>query len=413
MPSLERRQAKPFSPRILVIAGLFQFVQSFVLVHARIVSRGPVSGNRVLARILASGKLMPVSNAPQATGGSMATRSKRLITVLSIGVVLIFCAIFYTRYFLARPIGAGPAGPPVDRSAFSEPWTQRSVRLIGIGDSITAGLGADSPDHTFFNRLIKNPDDEYLGMQGICLSRVLPNLQYENYAISGSTSREHLAVIDERLETHDTEVFGLVVMTTGGNDLIHSYGRRPPKECAMYGATLAQAGPWIDAFKVRLDEMLEKIDACFPGGCEVYLADIYDPTDGVGDAPSIYLPDWPDGLAIHAKYNEVIAECAESHADVHVVRLHEMFLGHGAHCRQFWRATYKREDPYYWFYDNIEDPNDRGYDAIRRTFLNSVVEHSVLYSRRETDPNRVAEQRHATGPAIGTIFSEGSPAPRR
>ena len=54
------------------------------------------------------------------------------------------------------------------------------------------------------------------------------------------------------------------------------------------------------------------------------------------------------------------------------------FLGHGAHCRQFWRASYVSEDPYYWFYENIEDPNDRGYDAIRRVFLKAMVEHSTL-----------------------------------
>lgn len=325
----------------------------------------------------------------------MATRSKRIAAVSSLGAALVLGAVFYIHFYMSRPIGTGPAGPPVDRAAFSEPWTQQSVQLIGIGDSITAGLGADSPDHTFFNRLLKNPADEYPDMQGICLSRVLPNLQYENYAISGSTSREHLAVIDRRLETYDADVFGLVVMTTGGNDLIHSYGRRPPKECAMYGATLVQAGPWIDAFKDRLDKMLGKIDSCFPGGCEIYVADIYDPTDGVGDAPSIYLPHWPDGLAIHAKYNEVISQCAASRPNVHVVPLHKTFLGHGAHCRQFWRSTYVREDPYYWFYDNIEDPNDRGYDAIRRAFLNTIVEHSALYQDGDRKLQAAREQPRA------------------
>ncbi len=321
----------------------------------------------------------------------MPSRSKRIATILSIGVALVLGSVFYTRYFLSRPIGRGPAGPQVHRDVFSKPWTEKAIRLIGIGDSITAGLGADSPDHTFFNRLVKNPDDEYLDMQNICLSRVLPNLTSQNLAISGSTSRDHLVVIDERLKPHGPDVFGLVVMTTGGNDLIHSYGRSPPRECAMYGATLVQAAPWIEAFRLRLDEMLRKIDACFPGGCEIHLADIYDPTDGVGDAPSVYLPHWPDGLAIHAKYNEVIAECAGSRPNVHIVPLHKAFLGHGAHCRQFWKKTYVPEDPHYWFYDNIEDPNDRGYDAIRRIFLNSIVEHSVPFREEHLDPKDPAE----------------------
>ena len=27
-------------------------------------------------------------------------------------------------------------------------------------------------------------------------------------------------------------------------------------------------------------------------------------------------------------------------------------------------GTYVRDDPHYWFYDNIEDLNDRGYDQF-------------------------------------------------
>lgn len=306
------------------------------------------------------------------------TRAKRLLVIVSSGALICSGIVFYTTFFMARPVGEGPAGPAVARENFDRPWTERKVKLVGLGDSITAGLGAKSSNHTFFNRILVNPQDEYEDMHGICLSTVLPNLEHENFAISGSTSQEHMATIEDRLQVHDEDVFGLVVMTTGGNDLIHSYGRMPAKECAMYGATEEQAAPWIEAFGQRLTLMLDKVEAAFPGGCEIYLADIYDPTDGVGDAPSIYLPKWPDGLAIHAKYNETIRRCAASRANVHVVPLYETFLGHGSHCRQFWRSTYVAEDPHYWFYTNIEDPNDRGYDAIRRVFLNTMVANTQL-----------------------------------
>lgn len=311
------------------------------------------------------------------------TQHKRLRLLVGLGLLLVAVSVFYIRYFLARPVGSGPAGPAVEAAAFEKPWTERKVKLVGIGDSITAGLGADTPSHTFFNRLVTNPDDEFADMRGRCLTAVLPNLEHENIAMSGSTSREHLHHINDRLATHDEQVFGLVVMTTGGNDLIHSYGRRPPTECAMYGATLAQAEPWIENYAQRLGTMLDSIQEKFPGGCEIYLADIYDPTDGVGDAPSVYLPHWPDGLAIHARYNQAIAKCAAARPYVHVVPLYDTFLGHGSHCRQFWRSTYDRSDPYYWYFENIEDPNDRGYDAIRRLYLNAIVEHSALAPPRE------------------------------
>ena len=46
-----------------------------------------------------------------------------------------------------------------------------------------------------------------------------------------------------------------------------------------------------------------------------------------------------------------------------------VFLGHGIHSRKFWHPHYHADDPGYWYYDNLEDPNDRGYDALRRVFL--------------------------------------------
>jgi hypothetical protein len=58
---------------------------------------------------------------------------------------------------------------------------------------------------------------------------------------------------------------------------------------------------------------------------------------------------------------------------VRVVPIYEEFLGHGIHCRQFWRTHYRARDPHYWYSSNIEDPNDRGYDAIRRVFLNAIL----------------------------------------
>lgn len=219
------------------------------------------------------------------------------------GILLIVAAVAYRQFWLARPIGSGPAGPSVPRAPFTQVWTLRRVLVVGIGDSITAGLGAARPSHSLFNRLVRNPADEFPEMDGLCSSAVFPKIETRNIAVSGSTSLDHVDAIRTRLPRQDPATFGLVIMTTGGNDLIHWYGQRPPREGAMYGATLQQARPWIQAFQQRLDRMLDLIDERFPGGCQVFLADIYDPTDGVGDAPSVYLPAWPDGLAVHAAYN--------------------------------------------------------------------------------------------------------------
>jgi lysophospholipase L1-like esterase len=305
----------------------------------------------------------------------MSAKSKRLIGILTVGIVLLGTAFYYLSVYFIHPVGSGPAGPPVSRAAFSKPWTDRPVFLVGIGDSVTAGFGARK-GYSYFDRLVTSPSDEFADMKGICLQTVMPKLQFTNLAISGSTSLEHVKKELPRLLTADSNVLGIVVLTTGGNDLIHNYGRTPPRDQAMYGANLEQAKPWIEDFDRRLDLMIDEITARFPGGCRIFLANIYDPTDGVGDIRHTTLPDWPDGLKILSAYNEIIQKCVDAHTNVHLVNMHDAFLGHGIHCAQFWTEHYDRKDPHYWYFINLEDPNERGYDALRRLFLNEMAAHS-------------------------------------
>jgi lysophospholipase L1-like esterase len=302
----------------------------------------------------------------------MSAKSKRLIGILMVGIVLLGMAFYYLSVYFIHPVGHGPSGPPVSRAAFSTPWTERPVLLVGIGDSVTAGFGARR-GYSYFDRLFKNPSDEFADMTGICLSAVMPKLQFTNLAISGSTSVEHMERELPRLPAVESNVLGIVVLTTGGNDLIHNYGRTPPRDQAMYGASLEQAKPWIEDFDRRLDLMITGITARFPGGCQIFLANIYDPTDDRGDIQHTTLPNWPDGLKILSAYNQIIQNCANTHTNVHLVNMHDAFLGHGIHCAQFWTKHYDWKDPHYWYFVNLEDPNERGYDAIRRLFLNEMA----------------------------------------
>ncbi|HPD31753.1 MAG TPA: SGNH/GDSL hydrolase family protein [Phycisphaerae bacterium] len=299
-------------------------------------------------------------------------RRLRPVRLFVIAAVCVVAAFAVKHFWFSLPIGEGPAGPVVPREMFQAVWTSRPVLLVGIGDSITDGFGA-SEGHSYFDMLISNPADESPEMKGICLGSVLPNLKSLELAVSGSTSIHHLTSQLARLEVQPPEVLGLVVMTTGGNDIIHNYGHSPPQEGAMYGATFEQARPWIAAFDERLKSMLDRIEQCFPGGCHIFLANIYDPTDGVGDATRAGLPAWPDAMKVLAAYNEIIARHAGQRPNVHLVDIHSEFLGHGIYCTQPWRRHYRWADPHYWYYMNLEDPNDRGYDAIRRLFLLEIA----------------------------------------
>jgi len=260
-----------------------------------------------------------------------------------------------------------------------KPWSHSPVLMIGLGDSVTAGYGT-SPEHSYFGRIVSNPEDEFPEMRGICLRSVFPNLKATNHSISGTISAEHVDQQLPKLERAGSETLGIVVITTGGNDLIHNYGRTPPREGAMYGARLEEAKPWIAKFEKRLHDMFRRIQELFPGGCHVFIADIFDPTDGFGDIENAGLPPWPEGESALQAYNDVIRRSSTTFPFVHVVGVHDAFLGHGIHCAQRWGKHYRQEDPTYWYYMNLEDPNDRGYDAIRRLFLLEIAK--VFADRR-------------------------------
>ena len=50
------------------------------------------------------------------------------------------------------------------------------------------------------------------------------------------------------------------------------------------------------------------------------------------------------------------------------------------------RSHFDRSDPHYWYYHNLEDPNDRGYDALRRVFLNAIIGQRSQFEPAKLQP---------------------------
>lgn len=228
------------------------------------------------------------------------------------------------------------------------------MQLLGLGDSMTRGYGA-SAGRSYFQQLQQQ------------LPAHLPQMQAAvNLAVDGTTSVQHLQDQLPRVQSYHRSIFGLVVASSGGNDLLHSYGQRPPREGAAYGATLAQARPWAAVFQKRLESIRAGLQTRFPGGFHWFLANIYDPTDGQGDIQNmgLPLPPWPDGVRVVQLYNDTLARFAAAHPEqVTLLDIHAAFLGHGAH---------HGSAPY--FYDpNIEDPNDAGYDCLTELFRTAIA----------------------------------------
>lgn len=303
------------------------------------------------------------------------------------GLVLILACILLWYVMKGRfihPAGAGPAGPKVAAEPFRHPWSNSDTVLLGIGDSITSGYGA-TDKHSYIDLLVHNDDSACPDMKGCDLSHVFPNLQFKNNSEPYTTSEEHLREQVKYVSKHTVGTKGIVVMTSGGNDVIHSYGMHPPEEGAMYGCSASDAMKWKEVYHKRLKTMIEKITKQFPGGCEIFIGNIFDPTDDIGDIqnghPMLMLHPWKDGLKVLDIWNSTIAQTCKEYPNVHLVDLYTPFLGHGIHCTDRRNPHYRSEDPHYWYFENLEDPNDRGYDAIRRIFLQEMVK--VLNKKAE------------------------------
>ena len=271
-----------------------------------------------------------------------------------------------------RPMGTGPAGPAVAAAPFEKVWSEQEVVFLGVGDSITRGYGA-SGGLTYFDLLKQNNDTVYPDMQGRDLSEVFPKLKTRNIAVDYTISQEHIDQQLVKIPPYDDSVHGVIVLTSGGNDLIHDYGRSEPQHDAMYGCSYKQAQPWCEMLKVRLDTLLTGLMEKFPGGCDIFFANVFDPTDGVGDPQTVMMARWPACVKVLTLANQKIAELCDKYPNVHWVDIHSEFLGHGIHCDEFWRKHYHKDDPHFWYAPILEDPNVRGHDAIRRLFLQKMI----------------------------------------
>lgn len=155
-----------------------------------------------------------------------------------------------------------------------------------MGDSVVTGFGAP-PGFGFFELLAANPAGDEPDMTGKNLRRVLPGLRVLNLAQNSTSSGDHLRFQVKMLPTQAPSVRGIVALSTGGIDLIHNYGASPPQDEAVYGANWEDGQRYAEQFGRRLDQLLDEIALRFPGGCDIFVATIFDPTDGVGDIENV------------------------------------------------------------------------------------------------------------------------------
>ncbi len=271
------------------------------------------------------------------------------------------------------PVDAPPtavdAGPRVRGHASVIPSTLRptdAVRLIVMGDSISAGVGASGRSTTSYGALLgANSTTRWPDAMSLDLAaRFGHAVPVVNVAVGGATTGSMRADQPGMLRTRlslPVRGHSVVVITIGGNDLQLAIISGNPE-----GAVLNSA-----INNIRQAVQFLQDPANFPDGVSLYIAAVYDPSDGEGFVEGCFfnlrLPTFITGLNTwRARYIALGQEMGFG-----VIDALGHFHGHGHNFMHTDNPYYDTADPSGWFSDCIH-PNDRGHHELRRLFFEAI-----------------------------------------
>jgi lysophospholipase L1-like esterase len=247
------------------------------------------------------------------------------------------------------------------------------ARVIFLGDSITAGAGASSDSLAYPALTVENDDGEWSGWGDHDLRSVFDNgFEVVDVSRGGATtdtlrSQQLPALTDELGDTVAGET--IVIMTVGGNDM----------QAALLPILNAQDQDAVanEAIGEVADNMAAVMDYFadtdrFSDGVFVYFANVYEPTDAVGQSNSCFFGiDFSTILRYFDQANDTMRSLAEE-SGAGMVDLRGHFLGHGVYASDDSIDAYDEADATEWFANDCIHPNDRGHHEIRRLFVTAV-----------------------------------------
>lgn len=126
----------------------------------------------------------------------MSLTLKILLSLLALFLIFAVYQFFRTRHYIAVGIAQADLAVP-----YSQENPNADFRILIIGDSTVVGTGAEDPEHSVAG---------YLGAD-------FPNAELVNLGVNGT--RTHGLI--ERFEGIQDERFDLVLIHTGGNDIVY------------------------------------------------------------------------------------------------------------------------------------------------------------------------------------------------
>lgn len=242
-------------------------------------------------------------------------------------------------------------------------WTPDSfppaevARAVFMGDSITDGYRIPTEANTYPRLLEVNNADRWPDFDGVDLGRY-GEIEAINVSRNGAVGED---LIDRQIPAlRDMGPFSghtLVFITIGGNDLFNAL---------LGGESLDGVA---SSFEQEVEAAVLELEQTFPDGVSILLANVYEPTDGEGQANDCFM-----GLSVQAAepvlddLNGRTLELAKTHGFAWAdMRGH--FLGHGWNHDRETIDAYHADDPSRWFQEDCIHPNPRGHHEIRRLFM--------------------------------------------
>ncbi len=255
---------------------------------------------------------------------------------------------------------AGPALDPDVNTYVPEGWgASEPVRIVFLGDSITAGVGASRGSLAYDELLVEDTSNKWSDYADLDLESLYGELEVIDVSQGGATTNSLLA---QQLPALAAEVGDsspgetLVVMTIGGNDAQNALNPLVDPEAI------------IAAMVDNIETAILDIQGRFPDGAYIYFTNVYEPTDGVGSWGGCFLGlDFSDRLPALYDGEADLYALGERHGAA-VIDLRGHFLGHGFHHRDDSLDVHHPDDPSLWFEDDCIHPNNRGHHEIRRLF---------------------------------------------
>ncbi len=243
-----------------------------------------------------------------------------------------------------------------------------AARLIVLGDSISTGTGASRTALKYYNLLASNDSTSWPMEMGHDLAAFFHldggSLPVVNVAVGGATTITMAANQPGALRTAlslPAAGHSVVVITIGGNDLQSAIISGDPA-----GLPLTRA-----IANIRTTVQFLQDPANFPDGTSIYLAAVYDPSDGEGLIRGCFfnlsLPEFV--IALDTWRASYITLGTELHFAVVDALGH--FHGHGWNFDHPANPYFDAADPTKWFSDCIH-PNDRGHSELRRIFYEAI-----------------------------------------